>query len=269
MRNTKIAWTMDTWNPWRGCSMVSKGCERCYAMGVAYRYSNPGQPYDGLATQVKGKARWTNQVRFVPHVLNKPLQWREPRLIFVNSMSDMFHESIPIDEIQLVFDIMRKADWHTFQILTKRAERLEELNSVIEWPKNVWMGVSVEDQENTYRIPHLQRTDAAIKFISMEPLIGPIEDGLNLQNIDWVIVGGESGNGARYMNAEWALSILDNCKSWGIPFFMKQMGTAWAKLTKVTGVKDYKGENIEQFPTKLQVREYPDQPEPKQQYSLF
>lgn len=258
MRNTRIGWTMDTWNPWRGCDNISAGCRDCYARDMAARYSGEGQPYEGIAYKKGTKSYWTGEVRFIPHMLKKPLTWKKPRLIFVNSMSDMFHKSIPIDEIQQVFQVMRDAHWHQFQILTKRHERLLELNNEIDWPSNVWMGVSVEDQKNTDRISYLRQTNAAIKFLSIEPLIAPIES-MDLRKIDWVIVGGESGPNARLMEAEWALEVLDICTSWGVPFFMKQMGTAWARLTSVTGVKDYKGENIEQFPHRLQKREYPCQ----------
>lgn len=254
MRNTNIAWTMDTWNPWRGCSIVSPGCFNCYAMEMSYRYSGKGQPYEGLAHKINGKARWTNKIRFIPHMLKKPLSWKEPRMIFVNSMSDMFHEAIPLNEIQQVFQVMRDAHWHTFQILTKRGERLLELNSEIKWAENIWMGVSVEDYERTYRIDQLRQTNAHIKFLSMEPLIGPIVSSLDLENIDWVIVGGESGANARPMREQWALDILNDCESSDTAFFMKQMGSVWSN-----DKNDKKGENINNFPTELQVRQYPCQ----------
>ena len=256
MRNTGIAWTNHTWNPWRGCTIVSEECINCYAMEVANRYSGPGQPYEGIAHKVKGKARWTNVVKFIPHTLEKPLSWKKPSMIFVNSMSDMFHESIPIDEIQQVMQVMRDAHWHTFQVLTKRGERIIELDSELKWADNIWLGVSVGNQKNSHRIEQLQQTTAKVKFLSMEPLIGPV-NGMNLDKIDWCIVGGESGFNARPMKAEWALDILSACRSWGTAFFMKQMGSHWAKLTRVTGVTDKKGENFDQFPHKLQIREYP------------
>jgi len=157
------------------------------------------------------------------HVLEKPLEWKKPQMIFVNSMSDLFHEGVPLDFIQKVFDVMCRASWHTFQVLTKRSKRLLGLNQVIDWPVNVWMGVSVENNDYTFRIDHLRQTGAHIKFLSLEPLLGPLPD-LDLRDIDWVIVGGESGPGARPMREEWVIDIKDQCLAFNVPFFFKQWG---------------------------------------------
>jgi len=157
------------------------------------------------------------------HALELPLHWSRPRMIFVNSMSDLFHEGVPLDFIQRVFDVMRRSQRHQFQVLTKRADRLARLSCELDWPRNVWMGVSVEDQENTCRIAELRKTGAPVKFLSLEPLLDPIEH-LELQDIDWVIVGGESGPRARPMNLDWVLSILDQCRTADVPFFFKQWG---------------------------------------------
>ena len=254
MKNSKIEWTGATWNPLRGCARVSEGCRYCYAERVADRFSGPGQAYEGLTTRGKdGQPRWNNEIMLVPHMLRKPLSWKQPRRIFVNSMSDLFHEKVPFDYIQQVFDVMQQASWHEFQILTKRAERLADLAPQLEWAPNIWMGVSIEDYTVIDRIDHLRAVDAAIRFLSIEPLIGPITD-LNLEDIHWAIVGGESGTQARNMDPYWAVDILAQCRQAGIPFFMKQMGSQWAKGERL---KDSKGGDINDFPPSLRVREYP------------
>ena len=199
MYNSKIEWTEATWNPLRGCARVSEGCRFCYAERVADRFSGTGQPYEGLTTRGKdGQPRWNNEIMLVPHMLKKPLSWKQPRRIFVNSMSDLFHEKVPFDYIQQVFDVMRQASWHEFQILTKRAERLAELAPQIDWSPNVWMGVSIEDSRVIDRADALREVPATIRFLSLEPLIGSIPN-LNLKGLDWAIIGGESGNEARIM----------------------------------------------------------------------
>ena len=189
----------------------------------------------------------------VPHMLKKPLSWKQPRRIFVNSMSDLFHEKVPFDYIQQVFDVMRQASWHEFQILTKRAERLAELSPKIDWPQNVWMGVSIEDLRVIDRADALREVPATIRFLSLEPLIGSIPN-LNLEGLDWAIIGGESGNQARIMEPEWAIDLLNQCRSANVPCFVKQMGTQWAKRQ---GSKSRKGDDFSEFPEALQVREYP------------
>lgn len=172
-----------------------------------------------------GQENYSNGFKLTlqPHMLERPLTWKKPQVIFVNSMSDLFHKNVSEAYILKVFDVMRRAHWHRFQVLTKRAERLEELSPIIDWPENVWMGVSVENQDYTYRVDHLRRTNAFIKFLSIEPLIGPIDD-LNLTDIDWAIVGGESGPGARPIEKEWVQILRDQCQAEKVPFFFKQWG---------------------------------------------
>ncbi len=213
MAQTTIEWTESTWNPVTGCNKISPGCKYCYAERMARRL------------KFMGSERYVNEFKLTMHedVINEPLSWKKPRAIFVNSMSDLFHEDIPIEFIQKVFNVMVKANWHTFQILTKRAERLEELSKFLPWSKNIWMGVSVENQNYTYRVNHLRKVSAAVRFLSIEPLIGKITR-INLKGIDWVIVGGESGPRARYMDSEWVRVIRDKCKTQGVPFFFKQWG---------------------------------------------
>lgn len=213
MSTSKIEWTEMTWNPVTGCTKISVGCANCYAERMSRRLQAMGQPNyrEGFA------------VRCHEHMLELPLRWRKPRMIFVNSMSDLFHEDVDFEFIRRVFGIMERASWHQFQVLTKRAERLEMIASQLPWPKNVWMGVSVENQQTTWRIDHLRQTNAQTKFLSMEPLLGPVQS-LDLREIDWVIVGGESGPGAREMQEEWVRGIHRQCITGGVPFFFKQWG---------------------------------------------
>ena len=220
---SKIEWTESTWNPVRGCTRVSEGCRFCYAERIAARFSGEGMAYEGLAENTTAGPRWTKEVRPVPWLLNEPLKWKKPRRIFVNSMSDLFHEKIDLAYIQEVFSVMEKAHWHQFQVLTKRSERLLEFSSKLPWPSNVWMGVSVEDSRVTHRIDELRQTDAHIKFLSLEPLLGALRD-LRLEGIDWVIVGGESGPGAREMKKKWVTDIRDQCADAKVLFFFKQWG---------------------------------------------
>ena len=298
---SKIEWTDATWNPIRGCSLVSAGCENCYAMKMAHRFSGPGKPFDGLTRLGKHGPVWTGDVRLVPEVLDQPLRWRKPRQIFVNSMSDLFHKDVPNEYIAAVFGVMAAAPQHTFQVLTKRPDRMSEwsewvgassecrsdasdrvvtdmfgvpeLNNYLtrydretdeggsegfydhlieeppEWPlPNVWLGVSVENQEAAdKRMPLLLQTPAAVRFVSAEPLLGPVDLSrwvwgnrcpdrqcsdstwdhacqLGEQRLHWVIVGGESGPGARPMHPDWARSIRDQCVAAGVPFHFKQWG---------------------------------------------
>ena len=208
-----IEWTEATWNPVTGCDKVSPGCKHCYAERMALRLQAMEQP------------NYANGFELTLHerMLEVPLRWKKPQTIFVNSMSDLFHEDVPFDFIERVFDVMRRAAWHRFQVLTKRSRRLAELTAHIAWPDNVWMGVSVERADYVYRIDHLRRTGAKVRFLSLEPLLGPL-DGLNLEGIDWVIVGGESGPGARPLCEEWVTGIRDQCAAAGVPFFFKQWG---------------------------------------------
>lgn len=215
-----IEWTRSTWNPVTGCTKVSPGCKRCYAERMCTRLQAMGQP------------NYSRGFRLAvhDHMLGLPLTWKKPRLVFVNSMSDLFHDEVPVQFIEQVFDVMRRAHGHTFQILTKRSGRLLELDQSIEWPENVWMGVSVETLSYSYRISHLQETHAPVKFLSLEPLLGAMPH-LELRGIDWVIVGGESGPGARPMQEAWAVDIRDQCQAAGIRFFFKQWGGSSRKST--------------------------------------
>lgn len=226
---SKIEWTEATWNPVTGCTRVSAGCDNCYAATLTKRLAAMGQDkYKGLIDPKK--KHFNGVIKLHPEVLEQPLLWKKPQTVFVNSMSDLFHKDVPLDFILDVFDIMRHAYWHQFQVLTKRTKRLEELNLFIDWPENVWQGVSVEDEKVIFRIDHLRKTGAFIKFLSLEPLIGPLSS-LNLEGIDWVIVGGESGHGARSMKKEWVIEIRDQCMKQGVPFFLKQWGGVNKKLT--------------------------------------
>ena len=208
-----IEWTESTWNPLTGCTKVSPGCRHCYAERMALRLQAMGQP------------NYANgfQLTVHEHMLELPLTWKKPQMIFVNSMSDLFHEDAPADFMLHVFDVMRRASWHTFQVLTKRSARLLELNPLIDWPTNVWMGVSVENQDYAFRLEHLRRTGAHTKFLSLEPLLGPLPR-LALRGINWVVVGGESGPGARPISEEWVKDIRDQCLAADVAFFFKQWG---------------------------------------------
>lgn len=188
---SKIEWTETTWNPIRGCSRVSPGCVNCYAERIAARFSKEGRPFEGIAKMTKAGPRWTHKIRLLPEKLEEPFHWKKPRKVFVNSMSDLFHPDVPLEFIQKMFVVMEQAPQHVFQILTKRGTRLQELDSELSWTQNVWMGVSVENQDYLERIRELQQTHAHIKFLSLEPLLGPLPN-LDLTGIDWVIVGGES-----------------------------------------------------------------------------
>lgn len=210
---TSIEWTESTWNPVTGCSKISAGCANCYAERMARRLKAVGVP------------NYANGFEVTLHeeLLKLPLKWRKPKIIFVNSMSDLFHEKIPDGFILRIFDVMNRASWHRFQILTKRPDRLSRMSPDLPWADNIWMGVTVEDRKCAFRIEHLRKTRASIKFISMEPLLEPIAE-LELTGIDWVIVGGESGPGARPLNEEWVMDIKGKCQTLNIPFFFKQWG---------------------------------------------
>jgi protein gp37 len=212
-QKSSIEWTDATWNPVTGCSKISPGCKHCYAERMAKRLESMGQP------------RYRNgfQLTLQPDVVDQPLTWRKPRLVFVNSMSDLFHDEVPFPFLTRVFEVMSAAHWHVFQVLTKRSERLAAVAGKLTWPPNVWMGVSVESEDYTDRIAHLRSVPAAVRFLSVEPLLGPI-DNLALRNIDWVIVGGESGPQARPIEPNWVRSIRDDCLLAGVPFFFKQWG---------------------------------------------
>jgi len=341
--NTSIEWTDRTWNPVRGCSVVSPGCVNCYAMKQAHRFRGPGKAYEGLTKQTKAGPQWTGKIRTVESALVEPLSWRKPQRIFVNSMSDLFHEGVPFEFIAAVFAVMAYCERHTFQVLTKRPERmlafmqwvnepagaetfteaygekagqqitLARMKRVSEdvamkihdahgdwldldaclhnmgaWPpKNVWLGVSVENQHfANERIPLLLRTPATVRFISAEPLLGPVHlydhwigeqsarDGTGPALewarpwLDWVIVGGESGPGARPFDLAWARSLVQQCKAAGVPVFVKQVGSK--PIAEYDGesehapgsyfdwlIKDRKGGDMAEWPEDLRVREFP------------
>lgn len=313
-------WTDETWNPVRGCSLVSAGCTHCYAMRQAWRFNGEGQPYEGLTKKAARGPVWTGEARFIPEQLEKPLRWRKPRRVFVNSMSDLFHPDITNEQIAAVFGVMAASPQHTFQILTKRperarqwfawAQRLDSPGSERAWrvcrvqmlycvepPRdgygpqtretwplpNVWLGVSVEDQATADdRIPQLLRLPAAIRFVSAEPLLGPIYFGDDIYAamsgessppIDWVIVGGEFGPNARLCYVDWVRRIVRACHFSGIAVFVKQLGYRYEDpVTGVAGVgvelpaeypklrqrfKDRKGSDPDEWPEYLRVREWP------------
>ncbi len=215
-----IEWTESTWNPVTGCTKISPGCKHCYAERMAKRLKAMGQK------------NYVNGFRLTlhEHALEVPLRWKKPQTIFVNSMSDLFHKDVPVEFIQDVFRVMNEADWHRYQVLTKRAERIERMSGALPWAPHIWMGVSVESAKYVYRIDHLRHTAAHIKFLSLEPLLGPLRD-LDLGGIGWVIAGGESGPGARPMREEWVLEIRDQCVAANVPFFFKQWGGVNKKRT--------------------------------------
>ncbi|MBI5191249.1 MAG: phage Gp37/Gp68 family protein [Nitrospirae bacterium] len=233
MGNTTIQWTDKTWNPVTGCTKVSNGCKHCYAATMAKRLKAMGQP------------NYTNgfELTLHPHMLGHPLRWKKPARIFVNSMSDLFHRDVPLEYIQQVFDVMRKTPQHEYQVLTKRAERLAAVSRSLSWPDNVSMGVTVESADYLHRIDHLRGTGAKVKFLSLEPLLGHLS-GLDLTGIDWVIVGGESGPGARPMNPEWVRKIRDKCVAAGVPFFFKQ----WGGVRKKTAGRILDGRTWDETP---------------------
>jgi protein gp37 len=236
--NSKIEWTDATWNPVRGCTKISPGCKHCYAERFAERFRGvKGHPFaQGF------------DLRLVPEKLNEPLRWKRPQRIFVNSMSDLFHDDVPLTYIKRVFAVMKHADWHQYQVLTKRAERLEEVSSQLPWAPNIWMGVSVENKDYLWRIDHLRRTKAHIKFLSLEPLLGPMGK-ISLPGIDWVIVGGESGPGARPMEASWVEDIKDQCLRASVAFFFKQ----WGGVQKKRHGRELEGRTWDEMPALVTI----------------
>jgi len=220
MSKSAIEWTEATWNPLTGCTKISPGCKHCYAERMSLRL------------RAMGQKNYANgfELTLHEHMIEKPLEWRKPQIIFVNSMSDLFQKGVPVEFIIEVFDVMRRAHWHQFQVLTKRADLLEEIGGQIDWPENVWMGVSVESERYVSRIDHLRNTAAHTRFLSLEPLLGPLPK-LNLKGIHWVIVGGESGPGSRPMPEDWVTDIRDQCRRARVPFFFKQWGGVNKKRT--------------------------------------
>jgi len=231
--NSAIEWTGSTWNPLTGCTKVSPGCKHCYAERMARRLQAMGQP------------NYANGFKLTLHenTLELPPQWKKPQTIFVNSMSDLFHKDVPLAFVERVFDVMRRASWHQFQVLTKRSDRLVALSPKLEWAPNIWMGVSVEDQRHAYRIDHLRRTGAHVKFLSLEPLLGPISS-LSLEAIHWVIVGGESGPRSRPMQESWVIDIRNQCQEAKVPFFFKQ----WGGMNKKKKGRELEGRTWDEMP---------------------
>lgn len=295
---SKIEWCGPTWNPLKGCSLKSPGCENCYAMSIAHRFSGPKFWAHGLTRVMERKDHktgktlrlpvWSGVVNPVPRKLDEPLRWRKGQTVFVNSMSDLFHEEIPLQYIAAVFGVMGSAPRHTFQVLTKRAERLPEffdwadsehlaearcvnaarvelegvggktsaLETADAWPlSNVWLGVSIEDAKRKDRIDHLRKAPAAIRFLSCEPLLEDLGE-LDLTGIHWVIIGGESGRGNRVrpMKLTWVRNIIGQCRAQGVAVFVKQLGRVWSDESLS---KDYKGGNMKDWPRDLRIREFP------------
>jgi protein gp37 len=237
-----IEWTESTWNPVTGCTKISPGCKHCYAERMAERL------------QAMGQANYVNgfDLKLQPHMLDLPLAWKKPQTIFVNSMSDLFHKDVPLNYIRRVFDVMTRAHWHRFQVLTKRSARLAELGSQFEWAPNIWMGVSIENEQYRGRVDELRSTGAQTKFLSLEPLLGPLHD-LDLAGIDWVIVGGESGPRSRPMAAEWVSDLRDQCRRAKVPFFFKQ----WGGKNKKKAGRLLDGRTWDQMPPDLSERQRP------------
>ncbi len=233
---SKIEWTESTWNPVTGCTKVSPGCANCYAERMAKRLQAMGQ-----RNYVNGFDVATHE-----HMLSRPLEWNKPRMVFVNSMSDLFHEAVPLSFIQRVFKVMRRAEQHIFQVLTKRSQRLQELADVLEWPSNVWMGVSVENADYLLRMDHLREVPSSVRFVSFEPLLGAVSD-LDLRGIEWAIVGGESGPGARPMKREWVVRIREECAEAGVPFFFKQ----WGGKNKKKAGRELDGRTYDEMPAAM------------------
>lgn len=238
--NSSIEWTGSTWNPVTGCTKISSGCRNCYAERMARRL------------QAMGQVNYKNgfEVAMHDHMLDLPLRRRKPQTIFVNSMSDLFHKSIPIHFINRIIEVMCCAHWHTFQVLTKRTRRLSTLDKHIIWPPNVWLGVTVEHPDYSFRIEHLRSTSASVKFLSIEPLLGPFKD-LDLTGIGWVVLGGESGPGARAMDESWVIGIRDLCTEQNVPFFFKQ----WGGFNKKQNGRLLKGRTWDELPKKRLIRE--------------
>ncbi len=238
MAQSSIEWTELTWNPTTGCTKISQGCKYCYAEVMTRRLQAMGIE--------KYKAGF-NVVRTQPEELLRPYEWKKPRIIFVNSMSDLFHPDVPLDYIKMVFGVMNDCRQHQFQVLTKRAERLAEVANELVWTDNIWMGVSVENQKVANRIDFLRITPARVKFLSLEPLIGPLPN-LNLSGIDWVIVGGESGRRPRPIKSDWVLDIKNQCEKAKVAFFFKQ----WGGTNKKKSGRLLEGKTYDEMPKLMQ-----------------
>lgn len=266
---SNIQWTEKTWNPTLGCSEISPGCRECYAAKMAHRLAHmplQKENYEGLTKKLpNGRIVWTGFVKEMPERLLSVFNNKKPTTYFVDSMSDLFHDDVSFEYLYKVFEMMHLTPQHTYQVLTKRDKRLSLLQAVYfhlkrNYPeatfpaKNVWLGVSVEDEKNKHRVIELIKVKAAVKFLSCEPLLGPIDLSPYLPDIDWVITGGESGSKHRPCQLEWIESIVDQCKAANVPVFVKQLGSYHAKIRKMS---DKKGGNINEFPEHLQLREFP------------
>lgn len=241
MAASAIEWTEATWNPTTGCDRTSPGCDNCYALTLAKRLQAMGQP----KYQRNGDPRTSGPgfgLTLHPDVLDTPRSWNAPRRIFVNSMSDLFHPEVPFEFIERVFAVMKETPRHTYQVLTKRSKRLAEIAADLPWPPNVWIGTSIESQRYAFRADQLRHVGAAVRFLSIEPLVGPVE--LDLDGIDWVIVGGESGAGARPVDAQWVRQVRDSCIASDVPFFFKQ----WGGRTPKSGGRQLDGVEWDQYP---------------------
>ena len=232
--NSHIEWTDSTWNPITGCDKISPGCKNCYAERMAHRLKAMGQD----------NYRNGFDVTLQPNMIERPLSWKKPQRIFVNSMSDLFHKDVPEHFIRQVFDVMGKAHWHQFQVLTKRSERLRDLAPTLPWTPNIWMGVSIESPKYLYRADDLRLVPAVVRFLSLEPLLESLP-GLDVTGIDWVIVGGESGPGCRPMEGDWVQKILSICHSSAVPFLFKQ----WGGVSKRKTGRTLNGQTYDGYPT--------------------
>lgn len=242
---SSIEWTEATWNPTTGCDRVSPGCDNCYALSLSKRLKAMGS----AKYQTDGDPRTSGPgfgVAVHADTLDIPRRWRDPRIVFVNSMSDLFHARVPLAYLQRVFEVMRETPRHTYQLLTKRAGRLAKVAPQLDWPPNVWMGVSVEDADQVARVDDLRRVPAAVRFVSAEPLLGPLAD-LNLADIDWLIAGGESGRNCRPVNPEWVRALRDQCNAAGTAFFFKQ----WGGRTPKAGGRQLDGREHSAMPARF------------------
>jgi protein gp37 len=245
--HSTIEWTEATWNPTTGCDRISSGCDNCYALTLSKRLKAMGS----AKYQTDGDPRTSGPgfgVAVHEDALDIPRRWRDPRVVFVNSMSDLFHARVPLDYVQRVFEVMRETPRHTYQVLTKRAVRLAKVASKIDWPANVWMGVSVEDADQLGRIDDLRRVPAAVRFVSAEPLLGPLP-GLDLDGVDWLIAGGESGQNSRPVNPEWVRQVRDQCNEAETAFFFKQ----WGGRTPKAGGRLLDGRTWDEMPSGRQL----------------
>jgi len=248
---SSIEWTEATWNPTTGCDKTSPGCDNCYALTLARRLKAMGQPKyqnDGDPTTSGPGFRLTLH----DDAVEIPLAWRDPRVIFVNSMSDLFHPDVPLDFIRRVFDVMARTPQHTYQVLTKRSKRLAQVAEKLDWPHNVWMGVSVESDRYAFRANHLRQVPAAVRFLSVEPLVAAVP-ALDFVGLDWVIVGGESGHNARRLEISWVRDVQERSTAAGAAFFLKQLGSVWAREHGYRG----KAHHMHEWPKRLRMRNMP------------